>query len=385
MADARIFFDHNAGAPVLPAALEAAVAAARAGGNASSVHTEGRLARGRIEAARRAVASLAGAAPTSVVFTSGATEANVFALSPRLRIGSADVRIDRLLIGATEHPSVLSGGRFSPDRVERIGVDGEGLLRLDRLEARLAAIAAAGERALVSVQVANSETGVIQPTAEIARIARGAGAIVHADAVQAAGRLPLDLPGFDVDLLSLSAHKIGGLPGVGALVLRNPEVVPAPLVTGGGQESNRRAGTQNVPGIVAFGVAAEAALARARDVAALAALRDGLEGQLLSNSSNVKVLGANAPRLANTTMVAVAGLAAETAVIAFDLEGVALSAGSACSSGKVGPSHVVEAMGLEGDLARSALRLSLGIDTTPEEIERFVAIWRRVTERVVRR
>lgn len=384
MPSPRLFLDHNAGAPVLPEALDAAVAAARAGGNASSVHAEGRAARMRVEAARRAVAALAGAATAGVVFTAGATEANVFALTPRLRIGTVDVAIDRLLIGATEHPSVLSGGRFAADRVERIGVDGEGLLRLDMLEARLAAIAAAGERAMVSVQLANSETGVIQPIAEIARIARAHGAVVHSDVVQAAGRLALDVPGLDVDMLSLSAHKIGGLPGCGALVLRNPEVVPAALIPGGGQEGNRRAGTQNVPGIVAFGVAAEVARSRISTFGGMQTLRERLEQRLLSHSSNVKVLGAGAPRLCNTTMVAQAGVSAETAVIAFDLEGVAISAGSACSSGKVGPSHVVEAMGLDADLARSALRVSLGTETSVDDVDRFVEVWRRVIGRLAK-
>lgn len=382
MSSSRIFLDHNAGAPVLPAALEAAVAAARAGGNASSVHAEGRAARARIEAARRAVASLTGASPQGVVFTSGASEANVFALAPRMREGSREIVLDRLLIGATEHPSVLAGGRFPAERVERIDVDGDGILRLDRLEARLDAIAAAGERALVSVQLANSETGVIQPIGEVARLARARGAIVHCDAVQGAGRLALDVPGLDVDLMSLSAHKIGGLAGCGALISRNPEIVPMPLLTGGGQESNRRAGTQNVAGIVAFGVAAARAREDAADVSDLAARRDWFEAALRSISSNVKVLGAGASRLANTSMVAFRGVRAETAVIAFDLEGVAVSAGSACSSGKVGASHVVEAMGVADDFARGAVRFSLGAATTLEDLERVAAIAKRVIGRI---
>ena len=384
MTSSRILLDHNAGTPVLPDALEAAVAAARAGGNASSVHTEGRAARARIETARREVADLCGASPQGVVFTSGATEANVFALSPRVRVSGAEVSIDRLLIGATEHPSVSAGGRFPADRVERIAVDGEGLLRLDALEAALAAAAGRGERAMVSVQLANSETGVIQPIAEIARRARALGAIVHCDAVQGAGRIALDRPEYDVDLMSLSAHKIGGLPGCGALISRNPEIVPAPLLPGGGQESNRRAGTQNAPGIAAFGVAATAARRALREITDLTARRDWFEGRLLSISSNVKVLGAGAPRLANTTMVAIRGARAETAVIVFDLEGVAVSAGSACSSGKVGASHVVEAMGVAAEFAGGAVRFSLGVDTSREDLERAVEIARRVIGRLER-
>ncbi len=380
----RLYLDHNAGAPVLDVALAAATDAARAGGNASSVHFEGRAARARVEEARRAVARLAGAAAASVTFTSGASEANVTALSPPMREGAREIRLDRLLIGATEHPSVLAGGRFAADRVETIAVDGDGVVRLDRLEARLAALTAAGERALVSVQLANSETGVIQPIAEVVRIGRAQGAVIHCDAVQGAGRIRLDDPALDVDMMSLSAHKIGGLPGCGALISRNPEIVPAPLLVGGGQESRRRAGTQNVPGIAAFGAAATVAGERLREIADLAARRDWLEGELRSISSNVKVLGTGAPRLANTIMVAIRGASAETAVIAFDLEGVAISAGSACSSGKVGASHVVEAMGVEADFARGAIRLSFGLDTSVSDLERVVAVARRVIGRLAR-
>lgn len=380
----RLYFDHNAGAPVLPAALDAAFAAARAGGNASSVHSEGREARRAIEDARAEVALLAGVAPARVVFTSGATEANVTALSPSMRIGRETVAIDRLLISAVEHPSVLAGGRFAPDRVETLPVDGRGVLRLDALEARLTQATVAGEHVLVAVQLANSETGVIQPVAAIARLVRAAGGLTHCDAVQGAGRLRLDDPALDVDMMALSAHKIGGLPGCGALILRHPEVAPLPLLTGGGQESGRRAGTHGTPGIVAFGVAARHAAAALRDIAHVAAQRDWLEGQLRSICSNVKVLGDGADRIANTTMVAVPGVAAETAVIAFDLEGAAVSAGSACSSGKVGPSHVALAMGLSNDLARGGLRMSIGSQTTRDEAERFVEIWRRVMARLAR-
>ncbi len=380
----RLYFDHNAGTPPLPAALEAAVAAARAGGNPSSVHAEGRAARRLIDEARAEVALLAGCAAAAVVFTSGATEANAFALSPQMREAGRDIRLDRLLVGATEHPSVLAGGRFAPERIERLPVDENGLLRRDRLAERLAAATAAGERVLLSVQLANSETGVIQPIAEIAEIARAHAAVFHCDAVQAAGRIALDDPTLDVDLISLSAHKIGGLPGCGALVARHPDLWPQPLVPGGGQESNRRAGTQNTPGIVAFGVAARAARAARAEIGRIAALRDALEARLVAAAPDARVLGDAAPRLANTTMVVVPGLVAETAVIALDLEGVAISAGSACSSGKVGPSHVVEAMGFTGAPARSALRLSLGRDVTEAEVEAVAAAWTRVTGRILR-
>jgi len=377
----RLLFDHNAGAPVLPDALEAAIAAARAGGNPSSVHTEGRAARRIVETAREEVAQLAGVAPSGVVFTSGATEANVTALSPALTLGRDEIRLDRLLIGATEHPSVLSGGRFPPERVERLAVDGEGLLRLDRLAERLDRAKGAGERVMVAVQLANSETGVIQPTPEIARLTRAAGGVFHCDAVQGAGRLRLDDPALDVDMLALSAHKIGGLPGTGALILRRPDLRPAPLLPGS-QEGNRRGGTPATPGIAAFGVAAAQARRDLREIAYVSALRDWIESEIRSISGKVHVFGSGAPRLANTTMVAVPGVVAETAVIAFDLEGVAISAGSACSSGKVGPSHVAEAMGLPPDLVRAGVRVSIGPRTHREEAERFVAIWVRVMGRL---
>lgn len=381
MTPSRLHFDHNAGAPVLDAALDAAVAAARAGGNASSVHAEGREARRAIEAARAEVALLAGCAPARVVFTSGATEANVTALSPRLTLGREEIGVDRLLISAVEHPSVLGGGRFPPDRVERLAVDGDGVVRLDLLAARLQAARAAGERVMVAVQLANSETGVIQPVAEVARLTRAAGGLTHCDAVQGAGRLALDDPGLDVDTMALSAHKIGGLPGTGALILRHPEVLPAPLLPGS-QESGRRGGTQGVPGIAAFGVAAVMARRNLREIAYVSELRDWLEARLRTISPNMHVFGAGAPRLANTLMAAVPGVAAETAVIAFDLEGVAVSAGSACSSGKVGPSHVAEAMGLPADVRRGGIRVSIGPGTTRSEVERFVAVWQRVMGRL---
>lgn len=381
----RLFFDHNAGAPVLPSALDAAIAVARAGGNPSSVHGEGRAARKAIDTARAAVAQLSGALAANVVFTSGATEANAFALSPRMKEYGREVTLDRLLIGATEHPSVLAGGRFPPDRVERIGVDRNGQLDLDRLADRLAACKTAGERALVSLQLANSETGVIQPIGEVARLVRASGHLLHCDAVQAAGRLRLDDPSLDADLISLSAHKIGGLPGVGALVARHPDLWPEPLVPGGGQEANRRAGTQNTPGIVAFGVAAETARKTIAGAEGLTALRDALEAGLLALAPGAIVLGAETPRLPNTTMILLPGVSAETAVIAFDLEGLAISAGSACSSGKVGPSHVVEAMGFDGPLARSALRFSLGITTSAADVDAALAVFGRVMTRMGRK
>jgi cysteine desulfurase len=380
----RLYLDHNAGAPVRPEAVEAAVDAARAGGNPSSVHAEGRAARARVEAARREVALLAGAAAERVVFTSGATEANQWALTPDWRGEAGEIRFDRLLVGATEHPSVLVGGRFSAAARVLLSVDGDGVLDLAGLERRLDEASGRGERVLVAVQLANSETGVIQPIAEIARLVHGHGGLLHCDMVQAAGRLALDLPDLAVDTLALSAHKLGGLPGTGALVLRNPAVEPMPLIAGGGQESNRRAGTHAGPGIAAFGAVAAAARDDLRKIADLRALRDWLEAELGSISPQAIVFGAKAPRLANTVMVALPGVSAETMVIALDLEGIAVSAGSACSSGKVGPSHVASAMGYGPDLVRSGVRISFGRTTGRADLERFARVWAKVVARMSR-
>lgn len=378
----RIYLDHNAGAPVRPEAFEAAAEAMRAGGNPSSVHQEGRAARRRIEAARAPVARLAGATPGGVVFTSGATEANVTALQRVWGTGSRQIRFDRLYVSAVEHPSVLKGGQFPPDLVRTVPVDCEGIVRIATLRETIEAGQNEGGSFLVAIQLANGETGVIQPIAELAAYVRGAGGRLHCDAVQAAGRLPLDLASLGADSIALSAHKLGGLQGAGALVLADPDFAPAPLLPGGGQEANRRGGTENGPAIAAFGAAAASALADLGRMDALRARRDWLEGALRPICGEMTIIGAGADRLANTLAFAVPGVAAETAVIAFDLEGVAISAGSACSSGKVSASTVLRAMGLADDLARGGLRISLGWSTTGDDVERFVEIARKVMPRL---
>ncbi|MEJ1159327.1 cysteine desulfurase family protein [Prosthecomicrobium sp. N25] len=377
MATRRIYLDHNAGSPPREEAVQAALEAMRAGGNPSSVHAEGRAARARVEAARVAVAALAGVPAGQVVFTASATEANVTALSADWVAGARALRLERLLVSATEHPSVLRGGRFPADRVEVVPVGPDGVLRLDDLAARLAA---GTGPALVAVQAANSETGVLQPIGEIARLVRAAGGVLVCDAVQAAGRLPIEE--LDADVLTLSAHKIGGIQGAGALVARKAELRPLPLLPGGGQEANRRGGTEAVPAIAAFGAAALAARQDLERIEQVRAERDWLIGALRSISGTVTVFGETADRLANTASVALPGLPAETAVIAFDLEGVAISSGSACSSGKVAASHVLKAMAVPADLVRNALRVSLGWSTTREDLEGFVAVWRKLAARV---
>jgi cysteine desulfurase len=353
MAVAYTYLDHNATSPLRPEALDAVVEALRAGGNPSSVHRPGRAARVRIDRARRQVAELLGALPGEVVFTSGGTEANNLALRGHKRV----------LVSAIEHESVL---KAVPD-AERVAVDANGVIDLAALERMLA-----NGPALVSVMFANNETGVIQPIAEVVRLARTAGALVHCDAVQAAGKVPVDLHGLGVDYLSLSAHKLGGPTGVGALVVRDG----APFATdrvGGGQESRRRAGTENVAGIVGFGAAAEAS----RGGLDVAALRDRIEANLTG-----KVHGAAASRLPNTTCLSMSGVAAETQVMALDLAGVAVSAGSACSSGKVTRSAVLAAMGVDPAEAETAIRISCGWNTVFEDIERLIAAWQGLYTRV---
>ena len=353
-----VYMDYNATAPLRPEAAAAVAETLELTGNASSVHGFGRRVRGRIEDAREAVAALAGARPEDVIFTSGGTESNNLALRGCGR--------ERILVSAGEHDSVP---RAAPD-AEPIPLKRDGRVALSRLAAMLAD---EPRPALVSVMLANNETGVIQPVREAAALAREFGALVHCDAVQAAGKIPVDMGALDVDLLSLSAHKLGGPQGVGALVTAGG-VGLAPLIRGGGQERGRRAGTENAAGIAGFGAAAEAALRGLDDFARLAALRDGLEAKLAGLAPEAEVFGAAAPRLANTTCFACPGMPAETQVMALDLAGIAVSAGSACSSGKVTPSHVLRAMGY-GEAAASAIRVSLGWRSGPEDIERFLDAW----------
>jgi len=371
----RIYLDWNATAPLRSEARAAALAALGVIGNPSSVHGEGRAARRLIEQAREQVAALVGAEPRNVVFTSGGTEANMLALVP---MGARD----RLLTSAVEHPSVLAGGRFPAGNVERLPVTEDGQIDLAALEQRLAALR---DGALVSIMAANNETGVIQPVTQAARLVHSAGGLLHVDAVQAAGRIGWDISAMGADLVTLSAHKIGGPKGVGALIGRTGLDTFRPLITGGGQERGARAGTENVAGIAGFGAAAAAARASlAAEAARMEALRERLETGLEAASPEVVVFGIEAERLPNTTLFAVPGMKAETAVIAFDLEGVAVSAGAACSSGKVQPSHVLAAMGVPPQLARAAVRVSLGPTTTESDVDGFIAAWIKLSGSLLR-
>lgn len=370
----RLYLDHNASAPLRPQALARMVEVLGVAGNPSSVHGEGRKLRGIVEDARETLAAMCGVKARSVIFTSGATEANVLALSPRWQGNDGPVYLDRLLMSAVEHPSVRAGGRFAAREISHIGVDEHGILRLDHLDELLAA----GGPALVSVMAANNETGVIQPLAEIGARVKAAGGVFHVDGVQFGGRLPVDIAGWQADAVSLSAHKMGGPQGIGSLVLRTSALSPAPLLAGGGQEQHRRAGTENAAAIAAFGAVARDGSIMLEEFASLARLQGLLEDGLRLISGSTVVFGADAPRLANTTCFAVPGVPSEMALMALDLNGIALSSGSACSSGKVGASHVLTAMGVDEDLGRCALRVSLGWTTQEVDIARFLDVWARV-------
>ncbi|CDX11778.1 Cysteine desulfurase [Mesorhizobium sp. ORS 3324] len=368
MAATRAYLDYNASAPLLPDARAAVVAALDAA-NPSSVHAEGRAARRQIEDARRDVARLVNARPEHVVFTSGATEGASMLLSPDWQMGRGGIRMTHLYVSEADHPCLLSGGRFAAEQVTRIGVDRNGIADVEALTKALSAHDKAAGLPLVAIHAANNETGVIQPVGRIAEIVKAAGGVLVVDAVQAAGRIPIDVSAGYADYLILSSHKIGGPKGVGAIVAQADLMMPKPLINGGGQEKGHRAGTENLPGIAGFGAAARAALAGLDDVDAVARRRDEVEAIVRELAPDAEIFGAAAPRLANTTFFAIPGIKAETAQIAFDLAGVALSAGSACSSGKVGPSHVLKAMG-HGD-SLGALRVSIGRATGAEEIGMF--------------
>ena len=361
------YLDYNASTPVKPAVIEAVALALGRIGNPSSVHGFGREARRALEQARASVAALVGARPEAVLFTSGGTEANNQALTsvPGHR-----------LVSAIEHASVLEA---APD-AERLPVDPQGRVDLGELADRLAAI----RPALVSVMLANNETGVLQPVAEVARLARHHGALVHCDAVQAAGKLGVDLGALGVDFLTLSAHKLGGPQGVGALVL-GEGIEPSALLRGGGQERRWRPGTENLPGIVGFGRATELAL-EDRDLGRrTAALRDRLEAGIRAVAPGAPIHGAGAERLPNTSCLGMPGVSNQTQLIAFDLAGIAVSTGSACSSGKVGPSHVLAAMGVEPAAAGQAIRVSFGWASAEADVDRLLAAWTRLYAKASRK
>lgn len=357
----RNYLDHNATSPLRPSAKAAMLAAMDVTGNASSVHNEGRAARQIIDDAREVIARELGVIAPMVVFTSGGSEANNLALK--------GVNVDRLLVSAIEHPSVLEAAKASGKRVEMIPVTPDGMVDLDALRSMLP-----GPRALVSVMLANNETGVVQPLPEIAALAHEQGALLHTDAVQAFGKVPVNFGLLGSDMMTISAHKLGGPMGIGALIIRDGLPVQ-PLIHGGGQELRRRAGTENVVAIAGF-AAASSDMNRNINT-----LRDRLETEL----EDATVFGQKVARLPNTTCFALLCMNAETLLMAFDLEGIAVSSGSACSSGKVAKSHVLAAMGIAPEIASAAIRVSLGWNTAVENIEHFIAVWRRIRARHIAR
>ncbi len=353
------YFDHNASAPSSPEVREAVTAALCDYGNPSSVHSAGRAARNRVEEAREEVAALVGTRAENVIFTSGATEANNQALRCSGR--------PKVIASAIEHPSVLE---VSPEDA-RIPVSADGITDLDALSELLKQ---QGHFVVVSVMAANNESGVIQPVKGAAERAHAAGALFHCDAVQAMGRIPFDMQRLGADMATISAHKLGGPKGVGALVLADG-METATFTRGGGQERKRRGGTENVPGIAGFGVAAREARERRLSIGGVANLIGILERRAEAVVPEAVILGKDVPRIANTSLIALPGVDAETQIMALDLAGISVSAGAACSSGKVGESHVLAAMGVEKEIGRCAIRVSLGFENTVEEVDKFIEIW----------
>ena len=377
MAPPRLYLDWNATAPLHPAAREAIMRAIDIFGNPNSVHGEGRAARAAIEGARRKVAALAGTDAGNVVFTSGATEAANLVLTPDFRMGRTPLRLGQLYFSAIEHPAVREGGRFARETMTEIPVTEAGVVDLDALGTLLDAHDKAAGLPMVAIMLVNNETGIVQPVEAAAKIVHAHGGLLVVDAVQAAGRLALDINRIGADFMIVSSHKIGGPKGAGALIARGEALMPRPLIQGGGQERGHRSGTQNSLALIGFGAAAEAAAEEldGRN-AAIGALRERLEAGMRRAAADVMIHGEGGERVANTIFFTLPGLKAETGQIAFDLEGVALSAGSACSSGRLGESHVLTAMGRDAKLG--ALRISLGFSTTEDDVDRVIAAFAKI-------
>lgn len=377
MSKERIYLDYNATAPLLVGARVAMVDALDLMGNPSSVHFEGRAARAVVEKARRQVARLVGADASGVVFTSGATEAAATVLTPTFKMGKADLTIGRLFVGAVEHPCILDGGRFDARQVARIAVDHNGQIIPQALEDALADHDAAKGPALVCLMLANNETGIVQSMDDAANIVKRHGGILVVDAVQAVSRIIVDIEALDADFLILSSHKIGGPKGAGALISASDILRPTPLIPGGGQEKGHRSGTENPAAIAGFGAAAEWASTHLEsDQRRVANLRDRLEEGIRQRCADCIIYGSEVARLPNTSFFAIPGMKSETVQIAFDLAGIAVSAGSACSSGKVGPSHVLTAMGF--DAKQGGIRVSLGSATSASDIDAFLAAFENI-------
>jgi cysteine desulfurase len=382
------YLDHNATSPLRPEACAAIERALAVSANPSSVHASGRASRALVEEARADVASLVGARAQDVVFTGSGTEANVLALSGAIH-GAAEAgqRITRLFVSAIEHDSILATAsalaeRNAGLRLKQISVGRDGIVQVEELRRNLRE---GKGRALIAVMAANNETGAVQPLEQISALARESEALLHVDAIQMCGRSGIDFAGSGFDYMSLSAHKIGGPQGVGALVAR--EYAPlAPQLFGGAQERGRRAGTENVAGIAGFGAAARVLRGKgAEEAARVTGLRDRFEAALKGVADNAIIFAFDAVRLGNTSNFCISGIAAETALMALDLDGVMVSSGSACSSGRVRPSHVLSAMGVPDDIARGALRISLGWNSTDADVDGAISSLSNLRARVLAR
>ena len=377
MSGRRVYLDHNATTATRPAVIAVMSEVLASVGNPSSVHAEGRAKRRIVEEARAKVAALVGGETACVTFTSGGTEASNLALTPSVRDPRDPRPVTRLLVSAIEHPAVAAGARFPAGAVEIIPVDANGVVHLAAIEAAFARHAAERpqERAMLALMLANNETGVIQPVADACAVARRFGGLVHVDAVQAAGKIPVDMAALGCDFLALAAHKFGGPAGVGALVRAREDLhVEEPVVRGGGQEKGWRAGTENVAGVAGLGVAADEALLGLGSFARLAELRDALEAGL-RRLGEVVIFGEGAPRLPNTSCFAAPAISSTRAMIALDLAGIAVSAGSACSSGKTKASPVLDAMGVDHNLSSGMLRVSFGWSSDPADGELLLRAW----------
>jgi cysteine desulfurase len=367
-----IYLDYNATAPVRPEARDAMVHVLEVGGNPSSIHAAGRAARALVEQARERVAALIAAPASTMIFTSGGTEANALAIESAVAAGAR-----RLIVSAIEHDSVQETSRVLGVEVEVLPVTADGRADLGWLETRLAAWDSADGKPFVALMLANNETGVIQPVAEAAALVRAADGWLHVDAIQAAGKIPVDSRALGAETLSISAHKLGGPQGTGALTF-GPRATLSRRQHGGGQERGRRGGTENVPGISAFGAAASAASKGLDEFNRRASWRDAAAERL--KAAGAVVMGEAAPRLANTLCIATPGFASDRQVMGLDLAQVMVSAGSACSSGKVKASPVLAAMG-QGDLSGCAIRVSGGWNTTEADWDRFTEAWSAAHQR----
>jgi len=364
-----IYLDYNATAPIKPDVIDEMTRVMAKGGNPSSVHALGRQAKATLEKSRQTIGRMINCRPQKIIFTSGGTEANNIALKA--------TGMRHIILSATEHDSIVRIGADFDGAVDILPVDERGLVDGDILRKHLRQTP---ERTLVSIMLANNETGVIQDIKSLAHIAHEFGALFHTDAIQAFGKIPLDFRVLGVDMMSLSGHKIGGPQGVGALVARE-SIAIRPLISGGGQEVGRRSGTENLAGIAGFARAARLAPESLHQMGRVSDLRDRLEQEVAAHAPDAEFFGADSPRLPNTSTILMPGVASETQVMAFDLEGVCISSGAACSSGKVKPSHVVTAMGGSEQQALTTIRVSLGWDTTAEDVAAFVAAWKKLYDR----